>query len=214
MLFLQILCPIYILFIVYMAITKLRSGSRYIKNSQAQGKRVSRLHNFEFTGGIVFLLGAIAFVLVFIGISWPTDPQALSPVNMPLMGLVGCLAGILCIFMGVQLPYLSYLALYKRSEEVGGDAKKWEKAPLSAHVMIGAGLSMMGLALVWVGIFSALFTAQIGANAGLFAGMALALIGVALILFIASFIHYLRSKARDAQRKFAGEREEKQRSPA
>jgi hypothetical protein len=214
MLFLQILCPIYILFIAYMAVTKLRSGSRYIKHLQAQGKRVSRLHNFEFTGGIVFLLGAIAFVLIFIGISWPTNPQALSPVNMPLMGLVGCLASILCIFMGVQLPYLTYLALYKQSEEVGGDAKKWEKAPLSVYVMIGAGLSMMGLALVWIGIFSALFTDQIGANAGLFAGVALALIGVALILFITSFIHYLRSKARDAQRKFAGEREEKQRPPA
>ena len=214
MLFLQILCSIYILFMVFMGIVSLRSGSRFVKGLQDQEKRASRLHNFEFTKGIFFILVTVAFLFLLIGISLPTNPQALWPGNMPVMGLGVCLTGVLFILMGIQLPYLTYLALYKQSEEVGEDAKKWEKAPLSVYVMIGAGLSMMGLALVWIGIFSALFTAQIGANARLFAGVALALIGVALILFIASFIHYLRSKARDAQRKFAGEREEKQRSPA
>lgn len=214
MLLLQILCSIYILFMIFMGIASLKSGSRFVKGLQDQGKRASRLHNFEFTKGIFFLLVTVVFLFLLIGISLPTNPQALWPSNMPAMGLGVCLTGVLFILMGVQLPYLTYLALYKQSEEVGEDAKKWEKAPLSVYVMIGAGVITMGLPITWIGVYLAFFMAQIGTDLGLPAGVPFALVGLASILFLIAFIRYLRDKARDAQHKFAGEREEKQRSPA
>lgn len=209
MLFLQIFLPIYLLFFIFMGIASLRSGSSYIKNLHLQGKKANLTHNFEFTKGIFFLLVSIGFLPIFIMTFLPTDPLTAGIGNMPLAGLAAGLIGAIFILMGVQLPYLSYLALYKQSEEVGEEAKKWEKAPLSAYRMIGAGLILMGLAVVWIGIFLAFFMMQIGTNLGLFAGLPLFLIGLACVLVFCAFILYLRAKARNTQRKLAGEQQAK-----